>query len=226
MRALAPNRRARTPGEGLFSSANVCVWARSGSRLVWRVGATKNRPSAHLERHPKTPNPARRTLSAVWTSPVWSGIVLVMAQTNVDQLLATALATLEKYDEDGTPKVTATPPAAPNTPPAPTDPLTINSLEGYRASRARAKSNEQLPTPAPPPTTPAPTPTNAPRTRGRKWTDDDYRMRGHLTPDERRSAGRRHLHAEVNATTFESIRTTAASMGVTLGEALDALLAS
>lgn len=58
----------------------------------------------------------------------------------------------------------------------------------------------------------------------RKWTDDDYRSRGIKTPAERVSDARR-LTVSVAPTTVALLRRTAAELGVTMGQALDTLLA-
>lgn len=61
----------------------------------------------------------------------------------------------------------------------------------------------------------------AKRTR-RKWTADDYRIRGLKAPDEREP--RAKLNAEVSPATLAKVRAYAIENGVSIGRAVDQLI--
>ncbi len=58
----------------------------------------------------------------------------------------------------------------------------------------------------------------------RKWTDDDYRLRGYRTPAERKNDPRMRLATSVSGETFATVRAFALEHGIGLGEAIDQLI--
>jgi hypothetical protein len=64
-----------------------------------------------------------------------------------------------------------------------------------------------------------------PNNARRKWTEEDYRLRGLRTPEERASEPTKRLNVKISSAGYEAIRRHALAERLSLGEALDALLA-
>jgi hypothetical protein len=192
-----------------------------GRGLATKNGATSAANSSLRNGEPtntSTTTTAGFLAFAISTTGRRSGTMQNMAQLNIDALIEKATSALDHYETKFAREATEKAPT--------TDDEAPQETEGQRTSKYNPRNYNQK---KPEPTTTAPvvTPVGAVSvpSRGRKWTDEDYRMRRQKTPAERQAEGRRHLHADVSGATFETLRATAAKLGVTLGEALDTLLA-
>jgi len=77
-------------------------------------------------------------------------------------------------------------------------------------------------------TTMPPSPTKLVETgqRSRKaWTEDDYKIRGFRTPEEKAADKRVNLHTRVEKETMAKLRARAIELRVSLGDVIDALAA-